>query len=188
MTPRTAVASLLASTLLASGCALLPSRLPPTPPLLAPSALGQPHAASQTLNVAFGTSDLSLQCALQADAAQVTLIAVGPLGQRALSLRYDGSTLKAEASPYVPAAFPAAQVLSDLQLVLWPSAAWQARLAGSDWQLLEPVPGLRRLRYRGRLVAEVHYADGRGGDAWQGRAWLSNLAYGYTLDIGTQPP
>ena len=182
-------AAILASTIL-SGCALLPPGLPPTPPLLAPSALGQVRAASQTLNVAFGSSDLNLQCALRADAEQITLIAIGPLGQRALSLRYDGTTLKAEASPAVPAAFPPAQVLSDLQFVLWPAAAWQAGLQGSDWQMLEPTPGLRRLRYQGRLVAEVHYADGgRGGDDhWQGRAWLSNLAYGYTLDIATQPP
>lgn len=157
----------------------------PTPPLLSPAALGGAHAASQTLGVAYGDTDLSLQCALQADAGAVTLIAVGPLGRRALTLNYDGRALRAEASPYVPAKFPPAQILSDLQFVLWPTAAWQAALAGSDWQMLEPSPGLRRLRYRGRLVAEVHYADGHG-DGWQGRAWLSNLAYGYTLDIATE--
>ncbi len=163
---------------------LLRPSLPPTPPLLAPGSLAAAHSASQTLNVAFGDQDLSLQCALQVDEAGITLIAVGPLGQRALTLRYDGQRIAAEASPYVPAAFPPAQILSDLQLVLWPSAAWAQSLAGSDWQMIEPRPGLRRLRYRGKLVAEVHYADAAT-DVWTGRAWLSNLAYGYTLDIST---
>ena len=172
---------------LLGGCALLPQRPPPAPPLLSPASLGAPHSASQTLNVAYRDTDLSLQCALQANADTVTLIAVGPLGQRALTLRYDGQRVASEASPYLPATFPPEQILSDLQLVLWPGAAWTAKLAGSDWQMLEPSPGLRRLRYRGRLVAEVHYADGAG-DGWRGRAWLSNLAYGYTLDITTQAP
>lgn len=176
--------SLLTSVWLA-GCALLGPPRPPTPPLLAPSALAAEHAASQTLNVAFGKQDLSLQCALQADADEVTLIAVGPLGQRALSLHYDGHKLTSEASPYVPGSFPPGQVLSDLQLVLWPLAAWQAALRDSDWQIVEPNPNLRRLRYRGRLVADVHYADGSH-DPWSGHAWLSNLAYGYTIDIETQ--
>jgi len=93
--------------------------------------------------------------------------------------------LHADKGPYVPSAFPPEQVLSDLQLVLWPNAAWQQRLVGSEWQMAEPRPGLRRLRYRGRLVAEVHYADAATGDPWNRRAWLSNLAYGYTLDIST---
>lgn len=167
----------------ASGCALLPTAPPPVPPLLAPAALGQPLAASQTISVAYRDNDFSLQGALAVDADAVTLIAFGPLGGRALNLHYDGTTLKAETGPAVPAGFPPAQLLSDVELVLWPSAAWQAALAGSDWKLLEPVPGLRRLRYRGRLVAEVHYADG--GDGARSRAWISNLAYGYTLELRT---
>lgn len=170
---------------LLGGCVLLRPQAPPTPPLLSPAALGAAHVASQSLNIAFGTDDLSLQCALQASAEGITLIAVGPLGQRALTLNYDGNVLRADKGPYVPAAFPPEQVLSDLQLVLWPNAAWQQRLAGSEWQMAEPRPGLRRLRYRGRLVAEVHYADAATGDPWNRRAWLSNLAYGYTLDIST---
>ena len=178
-------AAVAASGLLLPGCALLTERPTSPPPLLAPAALGGAHVASQSLNIAFGRDDFSLQCALQASADGITLIAVGPLGQRALTLNYDGRELHAQKGAYVPSAFPPAQVLSDLQLVLWPAAAWQARLAGSDWQMTEPRPGLRRLRYRGRLVAEVHYAGD--GDLWQRRAWLSNLAYGYTIDLTTQP-
>jgi hypothetical protein len=186
---RSRLATLLLATALSS-CSLLSARspLPPGLPLLAPAALGAPRAASQTLNVAFGKQELDLQTAVQANSQALTLIALGPLGQRAFTLVYDGRMVKSDITPEAAAAlpkqFPPERVLADLQLALWPLAAWQARLAGGDWQLSEPQPGLRRLRWRGQLVAEVH--SDMPGDPWNGQLWLSNLAYGYTLTIRSQ--
>ena len=164
-----------------AGCALLPQAPPPQLPLLEPAALGVSRSSQQVLHVAYGAHDLTLQCALLAGVRNDTLIAVGPFGQRFFTLNYNGDRLKADVSPYVPDTLPPRQVLSDVELALWPLAAWQQRLAGSGWSLTAPQPGVRRLRYGDRLVAEVHYDDG--GDGWDGRLWLVNLAYGYTLDI-----
>jgi hypothetical protein len=167
------------------GCALLPQAPPPELPLLPPASLGAPHSAAQVLHAAFGERELTLQCAVQADADAVTLIALGPLGQRAFTLRYDGHKLDAQTSPYAPQTLPPQRVLSDVQLALWPLAAWQQQLAGSDWSLTEPRPGLRRLRHGKQLVAEIHY---EGSDPWHSHLWLANLPLGYTLEIEPQNP
>ncbi len=164
-----------------SACALLPQRPPPALPLLTPQALGASRSSQQVLHVAYGKHDLTLQCALQAAHDRDTLIAVGPFGQRFFTLNYDGHKLQADVSPYLPDTLPPRQVLADVELALWPLSAWHKRLAGSGWVLTVPQTGVRRLRYGGRLVAEVHYGDG--GDGWNGRFWLVNLIYGYTLDI-----
>lgn len=166
-----------------SGCALLPQRPPPALPLLAPQALGASRSSQQVLHVAYGKHELTLQAALQATPGHDTLIAVGPFGQRFFTLNYDGDTLKADVSPYLPDTLPPRQVLADVELALWPLSAWQQRLAGTGWVLSAPQPGVRRLRYGDRLVAEVYYDDGS--DGWNGRFWLVNLAYGYTLDISS---
>lgn len=164
-----------------TGCALLPQRPPPTLPLLAPQALGARRSSQQVLHVAYGKQVLTLQAALQATPGHDTLIAVGPFGQRVFTLDYDGRQLHAEVSTYLPDTLPPRQMLADVELALWPLDAWQQRLAGSGWVLSAPQPGVRRLRYHDRLVTEVHYDDGS--DGWNGRFWLVNLVYGYTLDI-----
>jgi hypothetical protein len=174
-------ASLLMASLWLSACALLPQLPPPPLPLLTPASLGMPRTSSQVLDVAFRQREFTLQCVVQVTPQEMTLIALAPLGQRAFTLSYDGQNLTADISPYVPKDLPPQRVLADLQLALWPLSAWQAQNAtGSEWQVSEPRAGLRRLRYNGRLIEEVHYADA---DPWNGRFWLVNIALGYTLDI-----
>lgn len=171
--------------MLLGGCALLPPwrGVPPAPPLLTPASLGGARAASQVLHVQYGKGAFTLQCALQADAGAVILIAIGALGQRAFSLHYDGVKLDAQASPYAPQGLPPERVLSDVQLALWPLPAWQERLRGSDWTISEPAPGTRELFFRRQLVSRVDYA---GADPWRARVKLQNLALNYSIGIEPQ--
>ena len=167
---------------LLGACALLPQLPPPPLPLLSPAALGESRTSTQALDLAYRDRDVNLQCVLQVTPQSMTLIALAPLGQRAFTLGYDGKTLSADLSPYVPKNLSPQRVLADLQLALWPLSAWQARLADSqgEWEVSEPRAGLRRLRHDGRLVEEVHYVDA---DPWSGQIWLVNLALGYSIDI-----
>lgn len=168
--------------LLLPACALLPQLPPPPVPLLSPASLQASKSSTQVLNVAYREREFALQCVVQVTPQQMTLVALAPLGQRAFTLGYDGQKLSSEISPYVPKDLPPQRVLADLQLALWPLAAWQSQNAAADgeWQVSEPRAGLRRLRHNGRLIEEVHYADA---DPWNGHLWLVNLALGYTLDI-----
>lgn len=163
-------------------CALLPSAPPPALPLLPPAALGGARAASQVLSFAYREREFTLQGALQATPKEVRLVALGPLGSRAFTLSYDGTQVQTEAGAGLPKDLPPERVLADVELALWPLAAWQARLKDTEWGVSEPRPHLRRLRYRGVLVEEVHYANE---DSWNGRLWLVNLALGYSLDVET---
>lgn len=174
--------------LLLSACSLMPLQPAATPlPLLAPAALGASRSALQVVHGSFGGQDLAFQCVVEVSPRQLTLIGLGAQGQRWFSLRHDGDTLAVEASPQgagAPGTPDPQRVLADLQLALWPLAALQQALAGTAWQVSEPVAATRRLRRDGRLVAEVHYAHA---DPWQGRFWLSNFELGYTLAVESQP-
>ena len=186
MTPRRLLTS--AATLLLGGCALLPfgrGLPPPVPPLLTPASLGGAHSAAQVLHIVNGDRSFTLQCALQADSGAVTLIALGPLGQRAFSLHYDGSKLDAQASPYAPQGLPPERVLSDVQLAMWPLPAWRDQLQGSDWKIAEPSSGLRELYFHGELVSRVSYSAS---DPWQSHINLQNLALNYSIEIEPQSP
>lgn len=153
-------------------------------PLLPPAALGTSHQSRQIVHAAFGEREMSVQCILTVDARQVTVIGLSPLGQRLFDIRYDGQTVAVEQSPLLPADLPVQRFLSDLQLAYWPLPAWRAALAGSDWQVSEPVPGTRRLHHHQRLIAEVHQPDDT---PWQGRLWLSNFEFDYSLSIDAEP-
>jgi hypothetical protein len=171
---------------LLQACAGAPPRPQPTSPLptLPPAALGAVHSSRQIVHAAFGEREAALQCVLNIDAQQITVIGLNPTGQRLFSLVSDGSGNKIEQSPLLGAQLPPERFLADLQLVYWPLAAWRSATAGSDWSVSEPVAGTRRLHYRGRLVSEVHYADA---DPWRGRFWLSNFQFGYSLAVEAEP-
>src|SRR5579885_2068598 len=159
---------LISASLALAGCALLPKASPPSPPLLPPAALGAAHQAQQVLHARFGEREIALQCALVADSAAVTLVAVGALGRRLFTASYDGARLNAQTDPQAQLPLP----------------AWQSRLEGSAWQIEQPQPGLRRLSYRGRWYEEVLYGDAA--HPWRGRLRIANFALGYTLDIVPQ--
>ncbi|HEU0195588.1 MAG TPA: DUF3261 domain-containing protein [Nevskiaceae bacterium] len=166
-----------------SACAILPRRPLPRLPLLPPQALGVQRQATQVLHAAYGAHEMTLQCALDARTSKDTLVALGPFGQRLFTLHYDAKGVRVKSSPYVPARLPARRIWADVELALWPASAWQRRLAGTDWHLTEPLPGVRRLRYGDRLVTEVHYdADS---DGWNGRFWLVDWPYDYSLEISS---
>lgn len=153
-------------------------------PLLSPATLGAPRSALQLLHAAVGTHEFALQCVVQAGPDALTVVGLGPLGERWFSLHYDGQHLDLKSSPHAPAALDGRRLLADLQLALWPLPALQRAVAGSAWLVSEPAPGTRRLRRDGRLVAEVHYA---GTDPWRGQLWLSNFETGYTLTVESRP-
>lgn len=175
---------LAVATLSLQACSLLSTASMPLPQALSPASLGQTRSLRQIVHAAYADHEATMQCVLSVDADQLRLIALGALGQRLFTLSHDGERSTIETFPPVPADLPPERLLGDIQLALWPLPVLQASLAGSGWQLSEPAPGTRRLRYEGRLIAEVHYADS---DPWNGRLWLSNFQLGYTLTVDSAP-
>lgn len=168
-------------------CGCVTTSIQPRPvdnrPLLPPSSVS-PHNVNQVLHAAFGDRDVQLQSILNAKPDEVTVIGVTALGLRAFTLKYNGVDLQEQRAAELPAAINGRQLLNDVQLAFWPLQALQAAWQPAGWEVSEPQSGTRRLRKQGRLIAEVHYADA---DPWNGRLWLSNFAYGYSLYIESTP-
>jgi len=154
-------------------------------PLLAPATLGATRTANQILRVAHGEQEATLNCVLDADGEHVNIVGMTALGVRAFTIKFDGVAVNAEAQPGVPQSLSPERLLNDVQLVYWPLAALKKALANSSYEISEPTLGTRRLKRNGKLAAEVHYAQGAD-QAWQGRAWLANLEFDYTLTIDSK--
>jgi hypothetical protein len=175
-----AVLPLLAALALA-GCATRPPAPERLGLRLAPSALGASISVQQHLTVERGGRTDELDVALEADPQQLELVGLA-LGQRVMSLHYDGKQIASWRHPMLPAQVRAEDVLEDLQLTLWPLDAIAPALP-AGWRIADS--GLRRTLYRdGAPVATIDYA---GTPRWSGTVVLNNLRYDYRLTIQTAP-
>ncbi len=178
-----ATAWVLSAAVLLSGCAIFQTRNTTGAPFapLPPASLGRTVQAEQILRIAYGERGLTLQCAAGVTPAETSLSCFTALGQQAFFLKHDGRTFSSEAA--AQDAIAPERILTDLQLAYWPLAVLQAALAGGEWEISEPAPGLRRLRRDGALHTEIHYA---GAEPWNNRLWLVNFEQRYSLDIASQ--
>ncbi len=149
-------------------------------PLLPPATLGASRDAQQILRAAFGEHEATLRSVVHVTPQQIEVVVLTALGQRAMSVTWDGKDWQVETAPMVPSGLRPESLLADVQLALWPLPALQAAYHAAGWEVSEPGGGVRRLRHDGRLVAEVDYADA---DPWQGRYWISNFRFGYSLAV-----
>jgi len=181
--------AIVIAALLLAACASRPQLPPPTLPSLQlpPAALGTSLSLTQRLTVTRAPSAAeaymsmptthSLDVLLEIDSAAVHLAGFA-LGQRVLTLAWDGQTLESTRHPMLPAAVDAAKVLRDVQLVYWPAASVQAALP--DGWTLEDAGTDRRLSHDGKLAATIHYETE---PRWAGNARLDNRLEDYHLLI-----
>ncbi len=150
---------------------------------LSPRTLGADRSAQQVLRAAFGNQELTLTSVVDVRGDELHVVGVTPTGQRVFALHLVGTQLTVDASD-AAAAMPPRQLLNDLQLAYWPLAQLRQAFAGSNWRVSELGAHTRRLYRENKLVAEVHYADA---DPWNGRFWLVNFQFGYSLAIESRP-
>jgi hypothetical protein len=178
-------AGLLLLALLLSACSSLSASKEQQPLLqLTPASLGATLSLTQRLAVVrlHGVAERqqSLDVLLEVDTQRVHLAGFA-LGQRILTLSWDGETLQTERHPLLPAAIDGVHVLRDIQLIYWPADAIRAALP-AGWYLVEQER--RRELWHGQQIAvDIHYpATPR----WHGRTLLQNQREGYQLTIDSQ--
>jgi hypothetical protein len=152
-------------------------------PLVAPSAAGE-RAVTQVVRGAVGEREMTINCVVTVKGNAMSVIGLNAMGIRLFTIRYDGEQVQVEKAFPVPGQITPERLLADLQLVFWPLASLEQPLRTVGFEVSEPVPGTRRLRRGGRLVAEVHSATN---DPWSGKSWLVNLEHGYSLQIDSAP-
>jgi hypothetical protein len=164
-------------TLIVGGCAV-PAHQPARLGLkLAPSALGESISLQQHLTVERNGRIDELEAVLEVDPRRLDLVGL-VLGQRVLTLHYDGQMLSAWRHPLFPAVVRDEDILEDLQLILWPADALQQALP-DGWRIEENGP--RRTLLIGETpVTVIRYSGQR---RWSGKVELSNLRYQYRLII-----
>jgi hypothetical protein len=166
-----------------AGCAATPKaheNVVSEPPLLLPATLGANREVQQVLRAAYGEHEVVLRCVVHVSREHIEMVVLTALGQRALTVIWDGRDWKIDAAPAVPSQLRPQWLLADMQLALWPLAVLQTAYQPAGWQISESGGGMRLLRHEGKLVAEVNYADT---DPWHGRYWISNFRYNYALAI-----
>jgi hypothetical protein len=144
---------------------------------LAPATLGATIALQQHLKVERENRTDDLDAAVEIDADHVELVGLA-LGQRVLTLNYNGKELTSWRHVLLPSQVRAEDVLEDLQLTLWPADAIRAALP-PGWRVEEE--GLHRTLYQGdEIVATVDYS---GMPRWSGKTVLDNRRYHYRLTV-----
>jgi uncharacterized protein YfaS (alpha-2-macroglobulin family) len=144
---------------------------------LAPASLGANISLQQHLTVERHGRVDQLDAALEVDRQQFSMVGL-VLGQRVLSMNYDGKTLQSWRHPMLPSQVRVEDVMEDTQLTLWPLAAIREALP-PGWQIEQQ--GLRRtLSLQGEPVMVIDYSAPT---PWDGKVELNNLRYHYHLTI-----
>lgn len=175
----------LALALVGAACRPTPAPRPHHPShlrlALAPAHFPDALSLQQRVTVERDRQTVSFDAVLDITPDAVTLIAMG-FGTRLFSLKYDGTRLDEQRSPMLPAEVQGADILSDLQLALWPAEAVRRALP-EGWQLREAVRE-RILERAGEVVTTIHYGTDV---AWRGDVVMENRPFAYRLLIRTVP-
>src|SRR5689334_7065877 len=114
-------------------------------PALAPQDAAGARSASQVIHAAYGQRSIVLRTAIEAGPGKLDVVGVTATGQRIFSAHYDGATIDARKSPFVPEKLDPERVLADIQLALWPLPAVQAAFRERGLVVTEPFAGVRRM-------------------------------------------
>ncbi|MDN3576319.1 DUF3261 domain-containing protein [Chitinimonas viridis] len=173
--------------LLLAACASTPEPRSAMPALrLAPAAFGSSVSLAQRLTLERVENRLPgkreetprvLEALLEIDPSTVQLAGIA-LGQRVLTLSWDGQDLQQNRHPKLPAEVDGGRVLRDVQLAYWPAESIRQALP-AGWVLLDDQ-GLRQLQQDGVTALSVRYSAN---PRWAGDAVLENQREGYRLQI-----
>lgn len=161
------------------------SSLPPEPAQpqarlglrLSPASLGETLSLQQHLKVEREGRTDDLDTALEIDDKELNLVGLA-VGQRVMTLHYDGKELTTWRHFMLPAQVRGEDVLEDIQLTLWPVAAIRAALP-AGWTL-QQKDGNRTLLLHNEPIMQIDYPDHK---TWGGTVILTNLRYHYRLTI-----
>jgi Protein of unknown function (DUF3261) len=146
-----------------------------------PRELGYSIEATQLITAHYGDQIQVLQAYVSVSPEKITLIALDPFGNRALTVTATNDAIHTEAAPIVPTVLHAENILADLAIVYWPASTIRRRLEGSSASLYDDESE-RKISVDGREVVRVKYESPHE-HSWAKRAHLHNIAYGYELDL-----
>ena len=144
---------------------------------LSPASFAHEVSLFQRITVHQNGRTNALDVALEIDADRIDLVGLA-MGQRVLTLHYDGKTLTSSRHTMLPKEVQAEDVLENLQMALWPEEAVRDALL-SGWEMAEG-DRKRFFYHEGQLKIEISYStDVR----WIGVIEMRHRQFGYHLVI-----
>ena len=143
--------------------------------------LGYSIETTQLITAHYGDRVQVFQAYVSVSPEKITLIALDPFGNRALTVTATDDGIHTEAAPIVPTVLHAENILADLAIVYWPASSIRRRLEGTSASLYDDQRE-RKISVDDREVVHVIYESPHE-DSWAKRAHLHNIAYGYELDL-----
>lgn len=146
-----------------------------------PATYGSRIKVRQLVTIEFGGNAMSLEVLLNIEPSAVNLVAVDPLGRRALTLNWDGTRLVVEKAPFLSDSVRPDCLLADLIAVYWPAPVVQRALAASGAKV-EDDGDHRIIAAEGSELLKADYA-------WTAKSGLvgtmkyANLSWGYTVSV-----
>lgn len=173
------IVAVCALTTILTACSGRPAAPPPDhlQLALAPAGFAQRITLQQRVHVERDGREVDFEAVLDIGPDSLTLIGMA-FGQRILTLRFDGARLVESRSPMLPREVLGADVLSDLQLALWPEDAVRAALPSG--YTLRDADGVRVLAMGDEEIATISYD---GSPRWIGRVTVNNKQFAYRLVI-----
>jgi hypothetical protein len=145
-------------------------------PLLSPASFNRSLSAVQQISVSRDAAETkTFRAILNISPTRVEVAALGPFNRPILSLNWDGNALEADALPQlVNAGVSPRRLLNDIQLVMWPCAAWEGKFeTDTQWTCDEEY---RQLSHQNVPVVSVRTKQ-------PGHWKLNHHRDGYQLDI-----
>lgn len=172
------------ATLLLLALALVAACRGATPPAtnrwrlaLSPASLAQTISLQQHVQVEQGSHNVDFEAVLDVTPEMVTLVGLA-FNQRVFTLKYDGVKLQESRSKMLPREVQAGDVLSDLQLALWPTEVVRSALP-TGWTLRDSS-GTRVLSESDTVRTTITYSAV---PRWTGTINLQNKQFDYRLVI-----
>jgi hypothetical protein len=146
-----------------------------------PATYGSRIKVRQLVTIELGGNSMSFEALLNIQPSEVSLVAVDPLGRRALTLNWNGARLVVEKAPFLPDSVRPEALLADLIAVYWPAPVVQRALAATGAKV-EDHGHRRIIAADGTELLNADYA-------WTAKSRLvgtmkyANLSWGYTVSV-----
>ena len=148
-------------------------------PLLSPSAYGRSVQIRQIITITSENIEHVVQALLFITTERLHVALLSAEGQRLATIHYNGQSLELETIPETIHTLSARRIVTQLQLVLWPTRAWEKNLSGTGWQIVSSNDK-RQLLFQEHPEITVHYKD-----AAQTTTTLVDYKYSYHITITT---
>lgn len=146
-----------------------------------PGDLGRRVEVVQFVTLRFGGEQLAFEARLSIKPDRLMLVGIDGMGRRAMTVVWDGLTLMVEPAPWLPPEVRPANILADVIVLFFPTAAVRKALETSGCDLALSAQK-RVVRCGETEVLRAEY-EGRPSSPWNSKLRYSNLAWGYEAEV-----